>query len=122
MSIDLTRDRSLKPTNCSLRLAAAVPAVEAAAGGGGVVRRVAHRVNIGYHNGIPRKVRSHEVSISQNRVGHTSILMRTVAHEMIHQYQLRAWPETANTEHNAEFVRLAKRVCRVHGRDEKEFT
>jgi hypothetical protein len=44
-----------------------------------------------------------------------------MAHEMIHQYQQRERTETANTEHNAEFLRLAGVVCRHHGWDEKEF-
>jgi hypothetical protein len=80
-----------------------------------------HRMTIGYHRGLRRKIKWHEIGISSNRVGHTSTLLRTVAHEMIHQHQQRARTETANTEHNAEFLRLAKRVCKVHGWDEKEF-
>jgi hypothetical protein len=80
-----------------------------------------HRFNVGYHRGLRRKVRSHEIGISEVCVGHTNTLLRTVAHEMIHQYQQRSRTETPNTEHNAEFTRLGKIVCRHHGWDEKEF-
>jgi hypothetical protein len=44
-----------------------------------------------------------------------------MAHEMIHQHQQRQRTDTPNTEHNAEFMRLARAVCRHHGWDEKEF-
>lgn len=80
-----------------------------------------HRSHVGYHRGIRRKVRSHEIGISELYVGHSNTLLRTMAHEMIHQYQQRNRTETANTEHNAEFMRLAKVVCRYHGWDVKEF-
>lgn len=80
-----------------------------------------HRMQLGYHRGIRRKVRSHEIGISENCVGHTNTLLKTMAHEMIHQHQQRARTETSGAEHNAEFIRLARRVCRFHGWDEKEF-
>jgi hypothetical protein len=80
-----------------------------------------HRTHVGYHRGVRRKMRSHEIGISEVCVGHTNTLLRTMAHEMIHQYQQRARTETANTEHNADFLRLAKSVCRYHGWDEREF-
>jgi hypothetical protein len=80
-----------------------------------------HRFAVGYHRGARRKTRSHEIGISEVCVGHTNTLLRTMAHEMIHQYQQRARSETAHTEHNAEFVRLARLVCRYHGWDEREF-
>ncbi len=80
-----------------------------------------HRGYVGYHRGIRRKVRSHEIGISEICVGHTNTLLRTMAHEMIHQHQQRTRTETPNAEHNAEFLRLAKITCRYHGWDEKEF-
>jgi hypothetical protein len=80
-----------------------------------------HRFHVGYHRGIRRLVRSHEIGISEHCVGHTNTLLRTLAHEMIHQHQQRRRSETPNTEHNAEFRRLARLVCRHHGWDEKEF-
>jgi len=80
-----------------------------------------HRMQLGYHRGIRRKMRSHEIGISENCVGYTNTLLKTMAHEMIHQHQQRVRSETPNTEHNAEFIRLAHRICRYHGWDEKEF-
>jgi len=80
-----------------------------------------HKKFVGYHRGIRRKIYDHEIGISDVCVGHTNTLLRTLAHEMIHQYQQRARTDTPNTEHNAEFMRLARIVCRYHGWDEKEF-
>ncbi|MBI3676025.1 MAG: SprT-like domain-containing protein [Proteobacteria bacterium] len=80
-----------------------------------------HHLHLGYYRGLRRKVHSHEIGISETCVGHTNTLLRAMAHEMIHQYQQRARTETPNTEHNAEFKRLARTVCRHHGWDEKEF-
>jgi hypothetical protein len=80
-----------------------------------------HRSHVGYHRGPRRKVLMHEIGISETCVGHTNTLLRTMAHEMIHQHQQRCRTETPNTEHNAEFLRLAQIVCRHHGWDEKEF-
>lgn len=80
-----------------------------------------HQAHLGYHRGIRRKLHSHEIGISEACVGHTATLLRTMAHEMIHQHQQRTRTETPNTEHNAEFKRLARIVCRRHGWDEREF-
>jgi hypothetical protein len=80
-----------------------------------------HRTHVAYHRGLRRKTRSHEIGISEICVGHTETLLRAMAHEMIHQYQQRARSETPHTEHNAEFLKLARQVCRYHGWDEKEF-
>jgi hypothetical protein len=80
-----------------------------------------HKNHIGYHRGTRRKVNSHEIGISEACVGHTNTLLRTMAHEMIHQHQQRQRTDTPNAEHNAEFGRLARIVCRYHGWDEKEF-
>lgn len=80
-----------------------------------------HPLEVGYHRGVRRKIRSHEIGISERCVGHTNTLLKTVAHEMIHQYQQRQRTETPHTEHNAEFLRLARVVCLRHGWDEKEF-
>jgi hypothetical protein len=80
-----------------------------------------HKLHVGYHRGSRRKIHSHEIGISQACVGHTNTLLRTMAHEMIHQHQQRQRTDTPNTEHNAEFTRLARIVCRHHGWDEGEF-
>lgn len=52
--------------------------------------------------------------VSALTVGHTCTLMETIAHEMIHVYR-------PNAKHGAEFRRLAKKVCRIHGFDERRF-
>jgi hypothetical protein len=62
-----------------------------------------------------------EISISEKLVGSTCVLIEAMAHEMVHLRQHLRRTETANTEHNAEFYRLAKRVCAVHGWDFKTF-
>lgn len=63
----------------------------------------------------------HIIGISGKRIGHTSSLIIAMAHEMIHLKQARAKTETKGAEHNAEFGVLSKRVCRIHGWDEKVF-
>ncbi len=80
-----------------------------------------HKRYVGYHRGTRHKIYDHEIGISEVCVGHTNTLLRTMAHEMIHQHQQRSRTQTAHTEHNAEFMRLARIVCRYHGWDEKEF-
>lgn len=63
----------------------------------------------------------HIIRVSSGKIGHTGSLMAVMAHEMIHAYQARRKTETANTVHNAEFHRLAARVCKLHGFDLKLF-
>lgn len=58
----------------------------------------------------------HHVEISEKLHGHMLGLVMTVAHEMIHMKQRISRTET-RAEHNAEFQRLAKRVCTIHGFD-----
>lgn len=61
-----------------------------------------------------------EIGVSVNAVRNTHVLMATMAHEMIHLYQHEKGSYT-RAEHNAEFARLAARVCRVHGFDPETF-
>ena len=63
----------------------------------------------------------HTISVSAGRNGHWDTLGCTVAHEMIHLHQARAKTETRG-QHNAEFHRIAKSVCKSFGWDEKQFT
>lgn len=58
----------------------------------------------------------HHVEISEKLHGAMLGLVMTMAHEMIHMRQRIARTET-RAEHNAEFHRLAKRVCAIHGFD-----
>ena len=64
--------------------------------------------------------KGHIIGISGVCVGWTDALVRTIAHEMIHLYQCVRKTDT-RAEHNAEFRRLAKIVCRYHGFDPLEF-
>ena len=59
----------------------------------------------------------HRIAISASNVGHSETLIRTIAHEMLHLHQREQRSETPNTEHNAEFLRLARMVCLHHGFD-----
>ncbi len=63
----------------------------------------------------------HIISISANRIGHFNSLAQVMAHEMIHLYQGIKKTETPNAIHNAEFLRIAKSVCKRFGWDEKTF-
>ena len=74
-----------------------------------------HRDRYGDHNEIPRPV-EHCIRVSEVNVTTTGDLLELMAHEMIHGYQdvvrktgNKRWP------HNAEYKRLAKRVCDSHG-------
>jgi len=62
----------------------------------------------------------HIISISSARVCHTTTLVVTMAHEMVHLAQAEDGTET-KAEHNAAFRRMAKLVCRHHGFDPQEF-
>lgn len=53
-----------------------------------------------------------EIAISAKCVSSPAALLQVMAHEMIHLYQHRYDTVTRNTEHNAEFHRLAKLICR----------
>ena len=61
-----------------------------------------------------------EIGVSQHVVHSTEILMATMAHEMIHLHQHEKGTAT-RAVHNAEFRRLAARVCRIHGFDLASF-
>lgn len=61
------------------------------------------------------------IGINDTGVGHTDSLIKIVAHEMIHMHQYFARLETAGAVHNANFRKLADRVCRIHGWDSKMF-
>jgi hypothetical protein len=63
---------------------------------------------------------THRIMISDRNIGHTINLVATMAHEMIHVHQSERWLST-RTEHNADFHRRARLVCRHHGFDPKLF-
>ncbi len=63
---------------------------------------------------------THVISVSQGQVSHTRTLIVVMAHEMVHLYQNMRGTDT-RAQHNAEFYRLARIVCRCHGFDSAEF-
>jgi SprT-like family. len=85
--------------------------------GDDVVFHVSADMIIGYYT----RDHNHHIALSSKRIGTTALVMHIMAHEMIHLHQALRKTETRNTEHNAEFDRLAKRVATIHGWDFKEF-
>lgn len=61
------------------------------------------------------------IRVSGRTIGHSINLLVVMAHEMIHAHQAIRKTETPGAAHNAEFHRLAARVCRSHGFDPKTF-
>lgn len=59
------------------------------------------------------------IRLSTRHIAFTDVALRTMAHEMIHLHlQISGCRES---DHGANFKRLAKRVCRVHGWDPLDF-
>lgn len=67
------------------------------------------------------RTKEHIIAISGVTVGYFHTLAVVMAHEMIHLKQAVAKTETPGVEHNAEFRRLSRRVCRAFGWDPKIF-
>ena len=63
----------------------------------------------------------HHVELSAKRHGHLATVVSSMAHEMIHVRQRVHRTETSGVEHNAEFRRDAKLVCRRFGFDIGQF-
>ena len=61
-----------------------------------------------------------EIGVSIRVVNSTDLLMATMAHEMIHLHQHESGGCTRG-HHNAEFERIATRVCRIHGFSRETF-
>ena len=61
-----------------------------------------------------------EIGVSQHMVKSTDVLISTMAHEMIHLYQHETGSDS-RTDHNAQFRRIAARVCRIHGFEPEDF-
>ena len=61
-----------------------------------------------------------EIGVSIRVVHSTDLLMATMAHEMIHLFQHEVG-SCSRSDHNAEFERIAERVCRIHGFDRESF-
>ena len=65
----------------------------------------------------------HSISMCDHGIGHTSTLMRTMGHEMIHLYLEKMGWESRGSDsvHNAAFRRFAAQACKFHGWDLKAF-
>lgn len=61
------------------------------------------------------------IRVSASRHSQLYTLLATVAHEAIHLHQMRHGLETKNTQHNADWHKRARRVCRIHGWDHRCF-
>jgi len=68
-----------------------------------------------YHYGA-----DHAITVSSSLVGHWGTLTETIAHEMIHLHQSIRNTQ-GRAEHNREWTRLARQVCRMFGFDERRF-
>ena len=75
----------------------------------------------GWHELKGVKNRRHVIVVSRTNIGFLSTLAVFLAHEMIHLYQAEAGTATRDTQHNAEFRRIAAKVCRCLGFDLKLF-
>jgi thiamine monophosphate synthase len=60
------------------------------------------------------------ITVSSTQHGHLFSVIETLANEVIHLKQFLDKTDNKN-QHNAEFKRLAKRVCSTMGWDEKRF-
>jgi hypothetical protein len=60
------------------------------------------------------------ITLSAKMHGTTDTLMRSMAHEMIHVYQMHHRMRQTS-DHDASWQKLAKRVCKYHGFDPKPF-
>ncbi len=77
-----------------------------------VVRDPQKFADFGMEGGIPI------IRVSESRNGHTATLLSTMSHEMCH---LRQELTGDRGHHNANFKRMAARICRAHGFDLKTF-
>lgn len=65
----------------------------------------------------------HSISMCAFGIGHTSTLMRTMAHEMVHLHlEQMGWESRGNENvHNLAFRKFASEICKIHGFDPKAF-
>lgn len=86
-----------------------------------VFRVMGARDRFGHFRGRYKSIPDlNEIGVSIRSVNSTDLLMATMAHEMIHLYQHENGSAT-RSDHNAEFERIASRVCRIHGFDRESF-
>lgn len=63
----------------------------------------------------------HRIEVSINGTGYFGTLCAAMGHEMKHMQQRIAKLETPNAEHNAEFIRGWRALCRRYGWDPEQF-
>lgn len=63
----------------------------------------------------------HTIALSSSTIHNTSLLVTTMAHEMIHLHERVVGACLPGVEHTPAFHKWAGQVCRVHGFDPKEF-
>jgi len=83
-------------------------------------RVVKDRTRFGWYQRVRGR---HRISVSIVACGHTTTLVNTIGHEMIHLYLSEAGLESGGNEnvHNSAFRKLAARFCKIHGVDPKAF-
>lgn len=79
-----------------------------------VVRDPRIHADFGAENGMPI------IRVSENGAGYAVSLLAALAHEAIHLHQWRRKLDKGG-EHNADFKKRARQVCRAHGFDPKTF-
>ena len=65
-------------------------------------------------------LKGHKITISYLKHNHFDSIVRTVAHEMVHQAQEIAGMATTS-QHNEDFLQRAKKVCSSMGWDAGQF-
>lgn len=65
----------------------------------------------------------HSISMCAHGIGHTSTLIETLSHEIIHLYlEEMGWESRGSDNvHNPAFRKFAAQVCKYHGFDPKAF-
>lgn len=67
---------------------------------------------------------THCIEVSSAAVGHTSTLMQSMGHELVHLHlRLTGLESRSNSQgvHNMPFRKFAAQVCKIHGWDLKSF-
>lgn len=73
----------------------------------------------GYYD-YARKGGKHVIAVSNRMNGYMTSLLEVMAHEMIHLHERRTGMHRSS-QHSAVFKRLAAKVCKLHGFDQKRF-
>lgn len=74
----------------------------------------------GFYGRYSRAGKKVLIEVSAASVGHTTTLMETMAHEMVHLHEGRVG-DRGKGEHSAAFKKWGLQVCRHHGFDPRRF-